>query len=230
MASLTGSWLADQVGMTPDALRYYERTGLLTKPELTASGYRLYDEETADRLRFIKGAQRLGLRLREPTCRRGRRARSPRGRRGVGRRWRRRAHLQGFCQAQRSGITAASPGFETQMSEYSPSSQSSIATHLPVPHTCGSDCEEAEPLGTGPLRVPLRNGVEAEPIDTLEAGESALRGLPSPPRFDGCISTRVAPSSPRGRLARRVRAIPAADPSLRALACRRVVELSSARR
>jgi DNA-binding transcriptional MerR regulator len=65
MPALTVSKLADQVGMTPDALRYYERTGLLPKPERTASGYRLYDEETADRLRFIKGAQRLGLRLRE---------------------------------------------------------------------------------------------------------------------------------------------------------------------
>ena len=65
MPVLTVSKLADQVGMTPDALRYYERTGLLPKPERTASGYRLYDEETADRLRFIKGAQRLGLKLRE---------------------------------------------------------------------------------------------------------------------------------------------------------------------
>jgi DNA-binding transcriptional MerR regulator len=65
MPALTVSKLADQVGMTPDALRYYERTGLMPKPERTASGYRLYDEETADRLRFIKGAQRLGLRLRE---------------------------------------------------------------------------------------------------------------------------------------------------------------------
>ena len=65
MPALTVSKLADQVGMTPDALRYYERTGLLPKPERTASGYRLYDEETADRLRFIKGAQPLGLKLRE---------------------------------------------------------------------------------------------------------------------------------------------------------------------
>jgi DNA-binding transcriptional MerR regulator len=65
MPALTVSKLAEHVGMTPDALRYYERTGLLPKPKRTASGYRLYDEETADRLRFIKGAQRLGLRLRE---------------------------------------------------------------------------------------------------------------------------------------------------------------------
>jgi MerR family copper efflux transcriptional regulator len=56
MPALTVSKLADQVGMTPDALRYYERTGLLPKAERTASGYRLYNEETAARLRFIKGA------------------------------------------------------------------------------------------------------------------------------------------------------------------------------
>jgi DNA-binding transcriptional MerR regulator len=65
MATLTVSKLAEQVGMTPDALRYYERAGLLPKPERTPSGYRLYDDAMADRLRFIKGAQRLGLRLRE---------------------------------------------------------------------------------------------------------------------------------------------------------------------
>ena len=65
MPALTVAKLADQIGMSPDALRYHERTGLLPKPERTPSGYRLYDEETADRLRFIKGAQRLGLRLRE---------------------------------------------------------------------------------------------------------------------------------------------------------------------
>ena|SRR6266508_4585265 len=65
MAALTVSKLAEQVGMTPDALRYYEREGLLPKPQRTESGYRLYEEGMADRLRFIKGAQRVGLRLRE---------------------------------------------------------------------------------------------------------------------------------------------------------------------
>jgi DNA-binding transcriptional MerR regulator len=65
MAELTVSKLAERVGMTPDALRYYERTGLLPEPERTATGYRIYDDDVADRLRFIKGGQRLGLRLRE---------------------------------------------------------------------------------------------------------------------------------------------------------------------
>ena len=34
-------------------------------PERTPSGYRQYNEDMADRLRFIKGAQRFGLRLEE---------------------------------------------------------------------------------------------------------------------------------------------------------------------
>ena len=60
VSALTVSRLARQVGMTPDALRrYYERTELLPKPERTASGSRLYDDKTADRLRFIKARSAL---------------------------------------------------------------------------------------------------------------------------------------------------------------------------
>jgi DNA-binding transcriptional MerR regulator len=60
---LTVSALAEQVGLRPHTLRYYERVGLLPEPARTEAGYRLYDEAVADRLRFIKGAQRSGLRL-----------------------------------------------------------------------------------------------------------------------------------------------------------------------
>jgi DNA-binding transcriptional MerR regulator len=63
--ALKVSDLAGRVGVTADAVRYYERLGLLPEPERTASGYRQYDEEVSDRLRFIKGAQRFGLRLDE---------------------------------------------------------------------------------------------------------------------------------------------------------------------
>lgn len=56
------SELAEEVGISSDALRYYERIGLLS-PERSASGYRLYDSAAADRVRFIKRAQRFGLRL-----------------------------------------------------------------------------------------------------------------------------------------------------------------------
>jgi DNA-binding transcriptional MerR regulator len=44
-------------------LRYYERVGLLEPVGRSESGYRLYDEGSIDRLRFIKGLQRMGLRL-----------------------------------------------------------------------------------------------------------------------------------------------------------------------
>jgi DNA-binding transcriptional MerR regulator len=57
--------LARRVGLTPATVRYYERLGLLPQPQRTPSGYRQYDENLADRLRFVKGAQRFGLRLEE---------------------------------------------------------------------------------------------------------------------------------------------------------------------
>jgi len=57
--------LAAATGLAPDTIRYYERAGLLPAPPRTAAGYRAYDEGAVDRLMFIQGAQRLGLRLRE---------------------------------------------------------------------------------------------------------------------------------------------------------------------
>src|SRR3954467_2300115 len=55
--------LASAVGLSRDTIRYYERAGLLPPPERTAGGYRRHDAGAVDRLRFIQGAQRLGLRL-----------------------------------------------------------------------------------------------------------------------------------------------------------------------
>lgn len=57
--------LARICGMSADAVRYYERSGLLAAPERTAAGYRLYPSSTIERVRFIQGCQRLGLRLNE---------------------------------------------------------------------------------------------------------------------------------------------------------------------
>jgi DNA-binding transcriptional MerR regulator len=37
--------------------------GLLSPPERTPAGYRIYDPAVVDRLQFIQGAQRLGLTL-----------------------------------------------------------------------------------------------------------------------------------------------------------------------
>ncbi len=57
--------LAARSGLTPDALRYYERLGLLPSPRRTEGGFRLYSARTIDRLRFIKQAQSLGFTLNE---------------------------------------------------------------------------------------------------------------------------------------------------------------------
>ena len=65
MSSLTVSKLADQVGVSPDTVRYYERIGLLPEPDRSATGYRLYGDDAVERLRLIKHAQRFGLRLEE---------------------------------------------------------------------------------------------------------------------------------------------------------------------
>ena len=60
---LTVSKLGAEVGLTADTIRYYEKAGLLPTPDRTSTGYRVHDEGAVERLRFIKGAQRLGLRL-----------------------------------------------------------------------------------------------------------------------------------------------------------------------
>ena len=59
----TISELAQSLGLRPDTLRYYDRLGLLSPSERSTAGYRLYDEAAYERLQFIRGAQRMGLRL-----------------------------------------------------------------------------------------------------------------------------------------------------------------------
>lgn len=57
--------VAAQAGVRPDTIRYYERSGLLPPPPRTSGDHRRYGAEVIDRLRFIRGVQRLGLRLRD---------------------------------------------------------------------------------------------------------------------------------------------------------------------
>lgn len=52
-------------GVGIEALRFYEKGGLLDKPSRTVSGYRVYGEEVLERLAFIKRAQALGFTLDE---------------------------------------------------------------------------------------------------------------------------------------------------------------------
>src|SRR2546426_2521241 len=57
--------LAKLAGVKPDSVRFYERSGLLPRPERLASGYRVYDDAALKQLRFIKQAQALGFTLDE---------------------------------------------------------------------------------------------------------------------------------------------------------------------
>lgn len=55
--------LAERARMSPEALRFYERVGVLSPPARTPSGYRDYDEAALDRLGFVRAAQAVGLTL-----------------------------------------------------------------------------------------------------------------------------------------------------------------------
>ena len=52
-------------GVGVEALRFYEKSGLLDRPSRTYAGYRVYGEEVIERLAFIKRAQALGFSLEE---------------------------------------------------------------------------------------------------------------------------------------------------------------------
>lgn len=52
-------------GIGVEALRFYEKSGLLEKPSRTESGYRVYDARVLERLAFIKQSQALGFSLDE---------------------------------------------------------------------------------------------------------------------------------------------------------------------
>lgn len=63
--ALSVSELAELAGTSADTVRYYGRLGLLPETGRTTGGHRYYDDLALERLRFIKGAQWLELRLDE---------------------------------------------------------------------------------------------------------------------------------------------------------------------
>jgi DNA-binding transcriptional MerR regulator len=65
MAGLTVGQIAREAQVDAWTVRFYEKEGLLPKAKRASSGYRLHGPEIAERIRFIKKAQHLGLRLEE---------------------------------------------------------------------------------------------------------------------------------------------------------------------
>ena len=57
--------VAQMAGVSVQAVRFYERLGLLPAAQRTPAGYRIYGPESVDRLQFVKQAQELGFSLDE---------------------------------------------------------------------------------------------------------------------------------------------------------------------
>lgn len=62
---LRSGTVAELAGVNQQTLRYYERRGLLEKPDRSLGGHRLYDQRSVATVRIIKAAQRLGFTLDE---------------------------------------------------------------------------------------------------------------------------------------------------------------------
>ncbi len=57
--------LAKLAGVTTDALRYYERVGVLRPPERTAGNYRVYPSGSLERVQMVRRALAFGFTLAE---------------------------------------------------------------------------------------------------------------------------------------------------------------------
>ncbi len=63
--NLTAGKLALKAEINVETIRYYEKQGLMPEPERNASGYRIYNNDSLNLLKFIKKAKFLGFSLRE---------------------------------------------------------------------------------------------------------------------------------------------------------------------
>lgn len=58
-------YVAKKAEMSVQAVRYYEKLGLITPLSRRQSGYRVYDDRMISRLRFIRRAQGAGFSLKD---------------------------------------------------------------------------------------------------------------------------------------------------------------------
>lgn len=58
---LTRGQLARETGVNSETIRYYEKSGLLSAPDRTAGGHRVYDKRDVGALNFVKRARELGF-------------------------------------------------------------------------------------------------------------------------------------------------------------------------
>lgn len=63
--TLTIGKVAKKLAINIETIRFYEKKGLINQPIKPEVGYRIYPEETIERITFIKNAQKLGFTLKE---------------------------------------------------------------------------------------------------------------------------------------------------------------------
>lgn len=63
--TLTIGLLAQAAGITVEAIRFYQRRGLMPLPQRAYGSIRRYSDTDLDRVRFIKSSQQLGFSLAE---------------------------------------------------------------------------------------------------------------------------------------------------------------------
>ncbi len=57
--------LSEKTGISTEAIRYYERIGLIPEPQRADNGYRVYTQPDVERLNFIRRARALDIALDE---------------------------------------------------------------------------------------------------------------------------------------------------------------------
>ncbi len=62
---MTIGQLARKCTITPRAIRHYEQLGLIRAPLRSDSNYRLFDSDTAERIRFVSKGRSLGFSIAE---------------------------------------------------------------------------------------------------------------------------------------------------------------------
>jgi MerR family mercuric resistance operon transcriptional regulator len=64
-AGLSIGTLSQQSGVNIETIRYYEKIGVMPKPERSAGGYRIYGPEHVKRMHFVRRGRELGFSLDE---------------------------------------------------------------------------------------------------------------------------------------------------------------------
>jgi MerR family mercuric resistance operon transcriptional regulator len=65
MDEITIGKLSELTGLSRETLRFYEQKKLIPNPKRNKSGYRLYQQDTVRRIRFIQYTKKMGFSLKE---------------------------------------------------------------------------------------------------------------------------------------------------------------------